>query len=300
MRRSAVLVPAFATVSLTLGAQEVRQQGAALTLPPYTESQLRQGLSGNVTASIVAGIAQAKALGRSAADFGGFAGNLVAKRWGPPNSGTAIQFARGLAFNFAGYSGAEVQLTATTDTSATLRLRRSYYLPFFGPTRQAMGVTVDEYEQLTSALLATIAQYLGLRTTMRFEGEWATVAVTGRGSAASSSAFPTGTYTAALSDSVVSAHPELAGAWEITYMPNGHLALRHNGAPFIEGDYEVTVDQIAFPHADTGAPGVTACSTPAVYRWMMEPRTSHLRFERLADECAPRVAFTTNVSLTKK
>ena len=33
-------------------------------------------------------------------------------------------------------------------------------------------------------------------------------------------------------------NPDLAGAWEITYMPNGHHVLRHNGAPFIEGDYE--------------------------------------------------------------
>lgn len=300
MRRSALLVSLCATLSLTLGAQEARQQGTALTLPAYTDSQLRDGLTGNLNAVVVVGVAQAKSLGRTAADFGRFGGSLVARRWGPPNSGTAIRYVRGLAFNFAGYSGAEVRVTATSDTSATVRMHRRYYLSFFGPSRQALGVTVDEYEQMTRALVSTIGQYLGLRSTMRFDGDWATVTVTGRGSAAPWVDFPNGTYTAAFSDSAAKTHPELAGAWEITYMPNGHLVLRHDGSPFIESDYEVSVDQIAFPHPEMGSPGITPCSTPAAYRWMIDARTKNIRFERLADDCAPRVAFLTNVSLTKK
>lgn len=299
MTRSALLLPAFAALSLSLGAQEVRQQGMALTLPASTDAQRWDVLSGNFVAFIVAGIAHAKSLGKTADDFGRFTGTLVAKGWGPPKSGTALQFVRGLAPNFAGYPGADVQVTATSDTSATLRLRRSY-LAFFGPTRTAYGVTADEYEHVTRGILASISQYLGLRSTMRVEGDWATVTVTGRGSAAPASTFPIGTYAATFSDSVVKAHPQLAGAWEITYMPNGHHTLRHDGSPFIEGDYEVTLDQIAYPHAEVGAPGITACSTPATYQWSIDPRTKNISFQLLADDCAPRIAFATNVTLKKR
>ncbi len=299
MRRSALLLPAFAAFSFTLGAQDVRQQGTTLMLPASTDAQHWEVLSGNFVAFILAGIAHARSLGKTADDFGRFTGNLVAKGWGPPKSGTALQFVRGLAPNFAGYPGADVQVSATSDTSATLRFRRSY-LGFFGPTRTAYGVTADEYERVSRGILAALAQYLGLRSTMRFEGDWATVTVTGRGSAAPSTIFPVGTYAASFSDSVVKAHPALGGEWDVSYMPNGHHVLRHDGSPFIEGDYEVTLDQITYPHPETASPGVTGCSTPAVYHWTVDPVTKNISFERLADDCEPRVEFVTNVTLRRK
>jgi hypothetical protein len=76
MRRVALLLPAFAALPLPLGAQEVRQQGAALTLPAYTESQLWEGLSGNFTAFVLAGISQAKSLGDGCAPRVEFATNV--------------------------------------------------------------------------------------------------------------------------------------------------------------------------------------------------------------------------------
>ena len=51
----------------------------------------------------------------------------------------------------------------------------------------------------------------------------------------------------------------------------------HNGSPFIEGEYEVSLDQIAFPHAETGAPGVTACTTPATITGLSTPGPSASR-----------------------
>lgn len=76
--------------------------------------------------------------------------------------------------------------------------------------------------------------------------------------------------------------------------------LRHNGSPSIEGDYEVTLDQIAFPHAEMGASGMPTCSTPAAHQWFTDARTKEIRFARLFDDCAPRVDWVTNVRLTKK
>lgn len=299
MRRFALLLAAFAALASRVDGQDVRQQGATLTLPTYSDSALWQGASGNLIAVIVAGISHAKSLGKTPADFGRYSANLVAEGWGPPNSGRAIPYVRALAFNFAGYPGSSVQISATSDTSATLRYRRTY-LSFFGSTRKAFGVTVDEYDQMTAALLGSIARYLGLRATARFDGEWTTVAATGRGSAVPAAVFPSGTYVASFDESVLKEHPDLAGAWEITYMPNGHHVLRHNGAPFIEGEYEVSLDQIAFPRAETGAGGMPACSTSAAYQWIADARTKDIRFARLFDDCAPRVEWVTNVRLTKK
>src|SRR5437763_14410159 len=150
MRRFALLLAAFATLASRVDGQAVRQQGATLTLPTYSDSALWQGASGNLIAVIVAGISHAKSLGKTPADFGRYSANLVAEGWGPPNSGRAIPYVRALAFNFAGYPGSSVQISATSDTSATLRYRRTY-LSFFGSTRKAFGATVDEYDQMTAA-----------------------------------------------------------------------------------------------------------------------------------------------------
>lgn len=301
MRQLVLLFPAFAALPLSLGAQEVRQQGKALTVPVYTDAQRLNRLAGNFNAFMVAGIAQAKSLGKSAEDFGRFTGDLVASGWGPPQSGTALAFARGMAANFAGFPGGEAEVTATSDSSATVRYRRSY-LTYFGPTRVMYGITVEEYERVQAGVVSRIANYLGLRAQLRNEGDWTVVTVNGRGSAAPSSVFPTGTYTGSINAQAVKDYPDLVGSWEVTFMPNGHYAIRKNGAFFIEGDYELSLDQFSIPHADTGTGGVgvKACKTPATYRWVVNAETKALTFGRLADDCQPRINFLTHVTLTKK
>src|SRR4051812_9699476 len=120
MRPFALLLPGLAALAVHVGAQEVRQQGTALTLPAYKDAERWERLSGNFIAFVVAGISQAKSSGKTAADFGRFAGDLVARGWGPPNSGTALVLVRGMAVNIAGFPGSDVEVAATSDTSATL------------------------------------------------------------------------------------------------------------------------------------------------------------------------------------
>jgi hypothetical protein len=50
----------------------------------------------------------------------------------------------------------------------------------------------------------------------------------------------------------------------------------------------VHLDQIAFPHAETGSP------TPAAYQWMVDARTKEISFARLFDDCAPRIDWVTS------
>ena len=83
MRRLALLLLVSGAFSPRLGAQEVRQQGTPLMLCAYTDSQLWEGLSGNLTAVLVAGIAHGKSLGKTPEDVGRFSGRLVEKNWGP-------------------------------------------------------------------------------------------------------------------------------------------------------------------------------------------------------------------------
>ena len=302
MRRVALSLlafTAFAAPVRPLHTQEVRQQGKPLTVPAYSAEVRWNRTAQHFYAFFIGGIAHAKSLGRTPEAFGRFLGDLYASGWGQPQSGTAIAVARTWYFNFEALPKADAQLVAVDDTTAVLRHRRTH-VAFFGPTRAVSGVTLDDYDRAFAAAGTRINEYLGLHTRITVEGEWNVITISGRGSAVRTTTFPVGTYAVSFSAEAVQRDPSLAGTWEVTYTPNGHLTLRHDGAVLLENDFEVTFDQFALLHADVLKSGDKGCTTTATYRWGADDRAGRLTFARLTDDCQPRVDWFVNAVLTRK
>lgn len=79
-------------------------------------------------------------------------------------------------------------------------------------------------------------------------------------------------------------------------MPNGRFAVRKDGQLQVEGDYELTLDQIV--HRNETGP--LACSGTGTYRWSVNPATNALTFGRLADDCDGRFRVMTRRAYTKR
>jgi hypothetical protein len=301
MRRVALMLLAFTALAAApgLGAQEVQQQGKALTFPAYSADQRWNRTAEHFYAFFIAGIAHAKSLGKTPEQYGRFIGDLVAPSWGRPGSGSAIGVSRGWVYNFEAMPRGDAEASAVNDTLVVLRYRRTY-VPFFGPTRSAFGVTLDEYERAFVALGTRINEYLGLHTRFRVDGDFHVVTISGRGKAVGAATFPTGTYTISFSADAVQKDPDLGAAWEITYTPNGHLTLRKNGATLLENDYEITFDQFTLLHADARTDGVNGCTTPATYRWRFDSQTQRLTLVPLVDECAARADWISKAITMRK
>lgn len=284
MRRLASLVAA-AIIAAPLAAQNVQQQAQSVVVGGATDQQRWQAAAGNLEAFMVAGIAQAKAAGRTPEDFGRLAGQLFAPEWGPANSGTPLDVARGTLRNMLGFPGTDGQIEAATDTSATIRYRRAY-AAFFGPTHAALGVTLDEYDRALDATFGAIANYLGVRYASHVDGDFTEATFAGRGSAAPAEAFPLGTYAVTFSPQALQDAPELDGDWEVTFDSTGHAIGRNAGSVVADVNFTVHLDQLTVTGED--------CGTPAVYRWHVDPTTKALSFTALTDDCSPeRATFLT-------
>ena len=162
-----------------LHAQAPGQQGGIM-VPALSDQERWDRLSTLMVASFTAGIASYKALGKTAEDYGHYLGELFAPGWGAPNSGSAIPVARGGLFNYSSFRGSDAEFVSASDTAATIRFRRTH-VAFFGAQRTAIGVSLDEYDQMTNAFNERLCAHLGLRCTIRNDGDWSYWTYTGRG-----------------------------------------------------------------------------------------------------------------------
>lgn len=118
-------------------------------------------------------------------------------------------------------------------------------------------------------------------------------------SAATSAAFPRGTYIMDLTRADVPAAfppqaiPLLVGRYEFALAADGRTTMTKDGTVVVESRYAATQNQIAF-YKDKGQ---YACDrvelagpgreNPGAYSWAFDGKT--LTFRKIADECAPRV-----------
>jgi len=276
-----------------LHAQAPGQQGAIM-VPALSDQERWDRSSTLMVASFTAGIASYKALGKTAEDYGHYLGELFAPGWGAPNSGSAIPMARGGLFNYSALRGSDAEFVSASDTAAIIRFRRTH-VAFFGAQRTVIGVSLDEYDQMTNAFNERLCAHLGLRCTIRNDGDWSYWTYTGRGRAAVV-AFPRGTYSVTLGAQDVQHNAPLAGTWEFAWTPSGRFSVRQDGKVQVEGEYALALDQIAIKNET----GPLACPGPATYRWVVDPTTNALFFGRLADDCDGRVQVLTTRGFTKK
>lgn len=284
--RQCLILLSLASVSSPLGAQGVTQQANALTTPAYTDLQ-RWNRENFLTVNFFASsIAYAKARGQTVDDLARFLGDRYAPGWGPANSGVAVRVARGILLNVAAMPGTEATLVGGTDTSATVRFRRSH-VALFGADGVLSGVTLAEYDRLLTLLNEHIASYLGLRYSERMDGDWATITVTGRGTNALVSFPRDARFTATLSAEQAGA-ANLAGTYDLLFMPDGRFELTSAGTSKVRGRYDVQLDQVVL-HEETGELACVGMSG-GTYRYTPQAN-GDIVFGRLADTCDGRGRF---------
>src|SRR5262245_7517089 len=193
-------------------------------------------------------------------------------------------------------SGMVVDVLSVNDTMIVMRTTRPY-LSFFGPTKAVLGVTLDEYETTNRVFQETIGRYLGLGYQVRVDSASTTITITGRGKNAVLD-FPRATYTVAFTAQEAGTNSWLAGSWEATYGANGKYTLTHDGKPFVQADYELSLDEVVIKNETT--PAGAGCSGPGRYRWTVSPENQSLTLGRIADDCATRVGFLTRRAFSKK
>lgn len=293
MPRSILLLCALMALTTPAAAQQGLQQGG-ITVPAYTDQQRWARTSFHAVSFYIAGIAAFKARGQTAEDYARLVGDLFAPGWGSANSGSALRVARGWLFNWIAFPESQAEILSANDTAVTMRYRR-FHVAAFGPQRTSYSVTLDEYDRATSIIGERIASYLGLRFHDRIDGDWNVVTITGRGSAAVLE-FPRVVYGATFTAQDIADNPQLAGAFESTYLPDGRFTVRHNGEAVIEGNYDLALDQIVFRDER----GTTACPKAGTYRWTVNPANGNLSLGRLSDECDPRFRYLTRRPFAKK
>ena len=300
MTRRALAVTLFASLSALprlAAAQEVRQQGKTIAFPAFTLDQNWSRASTLLYAAQIGAFAYAKQHGASADAYGREVSRVYAPGWGQPESGSAIRYARGIQNNLRAFQGSSVDVLQVNDTLVTMRVLRNWR-SYFGPTQTANGVTLDEYDAVDAAFNAEIARHLGLHYVQRVDGDYLVMTISGRGKNAVID-FPRGTYTTTLSAQDVPGHPEDVGTWEFAYAPDGRFAVRKNGAAFLQGDYELSFDEVVWRN-ERQANGDVGCAGPGRFRWTANPTTGALTFGRLADDCENRVLVLTRKALTKR
>lgn len=281
MSRRILVVAALVLVVLPLAAQNIQQQSNTIQMQTYTADQTANRLSYLGTSSFAAAIATAKARGVSVDDYGRELGKLFASSWGAPNTGTAVRMARSVFWNATVFAGGKGDVVNVTDTAVTFRFQR-VWATYFGAQKELVGVTLDEYNRVLTVTNQELANYLGLRYSERVDGDWVVATITGRGKDGINR-FPPSTYTVTLSAQQLPSRAELAGTWEWTYTPAGRYTVTHDGKLGVEGEYEISFDEITLKNEK----GPLACNGAAKYRWtgFVDGR---LGFGRIADDCDGR------------
>ena len=135
----------------------------------YLEQKLDQTVI-NLTATMTAGIAFAKSLGKSPEDFGKFLGNSFSPGWeGMKGKGIAPLF-KWMYINLQADKSFKLEIISETEKS--VQARRTRFDEATLKEFSHLGVTVEEYDRFWGKLWEEIANYLGLEYTQKVEGNW--------------------------------------------------------------------------------------------------------------------------------
>jgi hypothetical protein len=165
MLRPAILVLAMAMLAAKPAAGQTSQW------PVHTEEQRWTRMAQMGTLGMVAAMAYAKDRGATLEEFGRWWGDFFAPSWGQPGSYGPFEVMRGMRRNFLSWPGMEVEVLSQSEAAVTARVNRPW-TPYFGATGTWYGVTLEDYDRLSSMFMQRIADYHGLAFEERRDGEW--------------------------------------------------------------------------------------------------------------------------------
>jgi hypothetical protein len=150
-------------------------------LPRLTPDERWSMAEGNLIYFVAAGIAYAKSKGKTAAEFGEFAGRFGSPYWAKDKGKGPAALVQGISENKQQFRGFEMEILSESPTSVEARMKsfgdeavRTYF--------SGWGVTVEDYFAFFEAKWRAIADLLEIHYVQRREGEWTICTLTRRGS----------------------------------------------------------------------------------------------------------------------
>ena len=170
MKRSAwmTIVLVICVLSISLTAQE--KEGQKIDFPQLTLEQKLDRAVRNVNGRDLGGIAYAKSLGKTAADFGKFQGQLTAYLWADIKGKGPIPFVQYWSRFVQTDINSHMEVLKATKTSVEARM--TVYGEKNLKSLASLGVTAEEYATYYGAMSEALADFLGLDYRQKFENGW--------------------------------------------------------------------------------------------------------------------------------
>ncbi len=149
-----------------------------IQLSPLTPEQALDRSVRNTVGRDVCGIAYAKSLGRTAADFGTFSGALTASYWADIKGKGLEPFVQYL-YRFA-HTDRTLRFEILTASETSVTARHSVYGTSVVELLTPLGVTLEEYACYYGKQFEAVAEYLGLEYKQELAGGWIVLTVSRR------------------------------------------------------------------------------------------------------------------------
>jgi len=174
--------------SVTLAAALAALLAAPLSaqeLPDYTAEQRWARAEWLTSAWVVAAIRHAKMQGQSVEEFADDMVTIFGPGWSAEME--PLDMLGAMHRNQMWQTGAEFEVLEATPDRVRFRANRAYIPNYFGSDMVSYGITVDEYEQLMDAFMASICAQRGMTCETVGSGDWRETTVT-RGAPAEAAA----------------------------------------------------------------------------------------------------------------
>lgn len=164
------------TVLLAVTGVSVARAQEPVRAPELTVEQRWQLATANLNAFMVAFLEVGREHGQSPEEVGMRLGEFFGPAWGGRSgTGEPERLARGMATNLLVWPGAEVSLSQSDDGAYVLRHNRPWSA-WFAQRGPAAPFSVDDFEAMFNAAMASLGDYLGLDVeSRREEGGWVQV-----------------------------------------------------------------------------------------------------------------------------
>jgi hypothetical protein len=166
----------FVTVLLVMAGVSAARAQEPVRAPELTVEQRWALAAANLNAFMVAFLEVGREHGQSPEEVGMRLGEFFGPAWGGRSgTGDPARLARGMATNLLVWPGAEVSLTEADDGAYVLRHNRPW-TGWFAQRGPQAPFSVDDFEAMFNAAMASLGDYLGLEVeSRREEGDWVQV-----------------------------------------------------------------------------------------------------------------------------
>ena len=173
MKHKIISILFFLVMILPLSAfaqEKTNQSETQIALPQlYLEQKLDRTVR-NLTASIVGGIAYAKALNQTPEQYGTYIGKILAPGWEDFKGKGIKSFIEGLYKNFQADKNCQWEMLRESEKLVNIKMRR------FGDATvkdySETGVSIHEYDRCMAKIMQTITNYLGFYYESGSQDDW--------------------------------------------------------------------------------------------------------------------------------